>query len=105
MVLWKSYNNFAFNRQNLLIIITYLIRHIYNVSSPNRASNMSYTALVSHLSTDLLYAETGDRIWWTWGKADVDSTFTIVDVEKCVSPAGGRPGIENEALGKHKRDF
>ena len=66
---------------------------------------MSYTALVSHLSTDLLYAETGDRIWWTWGKADVDSTFTIVDVEKCVSPAGGRPGIENEALGKHKRDF
>ena len=43
---------------------------------------------------DLLYLRTGDRLWWTWASDEVDSVFNIVEVEKCISPLGGRPAIE-----------
>ena len=51
-------------------------------------------------AADLLYAEIGERVWWTWGKDDVDSLFTLVQSEKCVSSVGNRPAIENELLGE-----
>ena len=52
-------------------------------------------------STDLIYAETGDRIWWTWSIEDMPNTpmFQIAEVEICVSPLAGRPALEVDSSG------
>lgn len=31
---------------------------------------------------------------------EVDTTFSILEIEKCISPVGGRPAIEAEASGE-----
>lgn len=49
--------------------------------------------------TDLVYANTGDRVWWTWLKEEVDQLFNITEIEKCISPIGGRAAIESEERG------
>ncbi|KAL3853216.1 hypothetical protein ACJMK2_016773 [Sinanodonta woodiana] len=39
--------------------------------------------------TDLVYAQTGDRIWWTWdAKASISQNqlFTINEVDECLNP-------------------
>ena len=52
------------------------------------------------LYADLMHVESGDRIWWDWVTEEVNRTFSIMEVEKCISPVGGRPAIENEAAGR-----
>lgn len=49
---------------------------------------------------DLVYARSGDRIWWTWFADEVDHMFQITEIEKCISPLAIRPAIENEAQGE-----
>ena len=45
---------------------------------------------------DILYAESGDRIWWTWGRNDIDAPFSVQEIEKCISPASlPKKAIEN----------
>ena len=52
--------------------------------------------------TDLIYVESGDRIWWDWVTEEVGRAFYIMEVEKCISPIGGRLAIENEAAGEYR---
>ena len=52
--------------------------------------------------TDLLYANTGDRIWWVWDIQEVSEAFTILETEACLSPIGKRANIEADVKGKQK---
>ncbi len=52
-------------------------------------------------SLDLVYADTGDRVWWTWSVEDMPNTLIqIGEAEKCVSPIAGRPALEIQSTGK-----
>jgi hypothetical protein len=44
--------------------------------------------------TDLVYAQTGDRIWWNWNGenlARLKQIFTIKEVERCLNPMAKKP--------------
>ncbi|XP_046358181.2 uncharacterized protein LOC124136325 [Haliotis rufescens] len=51
-------------------------------------------------SPDLLFANTGDRIWWTWdgeGIVNVNETLLVLEEDKCLNPIARRPSAETEA--------
>ncbi|XP_067685414.1 uncharacterized protein [Haliotis asinina] len=48
---------------------------------------------------DLLFANTGDRIWWTWdgeGIVNVNETLLVFEEDKCLNPIARRPSSETE---------
>ena len=53
------------------------------------------------MSTDLIYAETGDRIWWAWKHEDMRSAFLIQETDKVVSALASRPSLEEDGSGNH----
>lgn len=66
---------------------------------------MCQTLILYMLFLDLWYAQTGDRIWWTWSGHHVDrmdSTFTICEIEKTLNPSSKQEssdeGGENSTL-------
>ncbi|CAH1782616.1 unnamed protein product [Owenia fusiformis] len=44
-------------------------------------------------SKDMLAAETGDRVWWTWNPGNMDPAFSIMEMERCLTPTV-KPGTE-----------
>ena len=60
----------------------------------------------SGFNPDLVYAQTGDRIWWTWdGQACVNAKkpqlFALMETEACLNPAS-RKSSAKEGEGKGK---
>ena len=50
--------------------------------------------------TDLLYANTGDRVWWVWDVNDISSNFMLQETDTCLSPIGKRSNIETDVQGQ-----
>ena len=51
------------------------------------------------LFIDLVYAHTGDRVWWTWdGDAivDIQENLLILEDDKCLNPVARKQSAENE---------
>ncbi|XP_064633270.1 uncharacterized protein LOC135491376 [Lineus longissimus] len=53
-------------------------------------------------SPDMLYARTGDRIWWNWNLQDMDPSFAIMEIEKCLTPMSRSPIQDFDCKINHK---
>ena len=45
---------------------------------------------------DLLYANTGDRIWWTWSSGELAYSFIITEADKCITTVAGKNALLDE---------
>ena len=67
----------------------------------------------SGFNPDLVYAQTGDRIWWTWnGQACVNAKnpqlFALMETEACLNPASRKSSAkegEGEKYCKHLKNL
>ena len=62
---------------------------------------LQYNFIIGALFADLLYARTGDRVWWTWTANEHDPSMCIAAQEQCTSTVANRPMFDESPPGKN----